>query len=67
MTAPEGPLAGLLTALDLTVVAEGVEDDAQLEWLQEQRCDYVQGYLLSRPLPAAAVSAFRVGTHAPVA
>ncbi|MDT0277316.1 putative bifunctional diguanylate cyclase/phosphodiesterase [Blastococcus goldschmidtiae] len=40
----------------LTVVAEGVEDDAQLEWLQEQRCDYVQGYLLSRPLPAAAAA-----------
>lgn len=38
----------------LTVVAEGVEEEAQLAWLREQQCDFVQGYLLSRPLSAAA-------------
>jgi diguanylate cyclase (GGDEF)-like protein len=38
----------------LTVIAEGVEEDSQLEWLREQRCDFAQGFLLSRPLPAAA-------------
>jgi diguanylate cyclase (GGDEF)-like protein len=38
----------------LTVVAEGVEEGAQLEWLREHRCDFAQGFLLSRPLPAAA-------------
>jgi EAL domain-containing protein (putative c-di-GMP-specific phosphodiesterase class I) len=37
----------------LTVVAEGVEEPAQLEWLRAQQCDSAQGYLLSRPLPAA--------------
>ncbi len=41
----------------LTVVAEGVEEDAQLEWLREQRCDYAQGFLLARPLPATAAEA----------
>jgi diguanylate cyclase (GGDEF)-like protein len=51
----------------LTVVAEGVEEPDQLELLRADACDLVQGYLLSRPLPAAAVSAFRDGTHAPVA
>ncbi|MFQ1000881.1 putative bifunctional diguanylate cyclase/phosphodiesterase [Modestobacter sp. SSW1-42] len=51
----------------LTVVAEGVEEVDQLELLRADACDLVQGYLLSRPLPAAAVSAFRDGAHAPVA
>ncbi|WP_269175235.1 putative bifunctional diguanylate cyclase/phosphodiesterase [Modestobacter sp. VKM Ac-2986] len=51
----------------LTVVAEGVEEVDQLELLRADACDLVQGYLLSRPLPAAAVSSFRDGAHAPVA
>jgi diguanylate cyclase (GGDEF)-like protein len=50
----------------LTVVAEGVEEVDQLELLRADSCDLVQGYLLSRPLPAAAVSSFRDGAHAPV-
>ncbi len=40
----------------LSVVAEGVEEEAQLAWLQGQACDFAQGYLLSRPLPAAAAA-----------
>lgn len=36
-----------------TVVAEGVENQAQFEFLREQGCDEFQGYLLSRPLPYA--------------
>ncbi len=44
----------------LSVVAEGVEEEAQLAWLQGQGCDFAQGYLLSRPLPAeAAADAWR--------
>lgn len=41
--------------LDLHVVAEGVEDQAQLQLLRAQRCDSMQGYLFSRPLPVEAL------------
>jgi EAL domain-containing protein (putative c-di-GMP-specific phosphodiesterase class I) len=38
--------------LNLDVVAEGVETEGQMSFLQLSRCDGVQGYLVSRPLPA---------------
>lgn len=38
---------------DLSVVAEGVENAAQLQFLRERGCDYCQGFLLSAPVPAA--------------
>ncbi len=41
--------------LDLHVVAEGVETAEQLGFLEVHHCDEVQGYYLSRPLPADAV------------
>ena len=37
--------------LGLSVVAEGVETDYQMRTLRLLRCDYLQGYLLSRPVP----------------
>jgi len=37
--------------LELTVVAEGVETEEQLRFLQEHQCDAVQGHLVSVPLP----------------
>lgn len=37
--------------LNLKVIAEGVETEAELAFLVENNCDQVQGYLLSRPLP----------------
>jgi diguanylate cyclase (GGDEF)-like protein/PAS domain S-box-containing protein len=40
-------------SLKLTAVAEGVETEEQLEFLLAQRCDEMQGYLFSRPVPAA--------------
>lgn len=37
-------------ALDILVVAEGVENQMQLEVLQEKGCDFIQGYHFSKPL-----------------
>ncbi|WP_150765491.1 EAL domain-containing protein, partial [Pseudomonas fluorescens] len=41
--------------LSLKVVAEGVERPEQLEFLKAERCDEVQGYLISRPVEADAL------------
>ncbi|WP_052380514.1 EAL domain-containing protein [Paenibacillus camerounensis] len=41
--------------MGLDVVAEGVEDAAQLAFLHESGCDKVQGYLISRPVPPRGV------------
>ncbi|AOY90328.1 diguanylate cyclase [Marinobacter salinus] len=38
--------------LGIQVVAEGVETEAQLTFLKNHRCNLVQGYLISRPIPA---------------
>jgi EAL domain-containing protein (putative c-di-GMP-specific phosphodiesterase class I) len=37
--------------LGLLAVAEGVETEVQMDYLKRNRCDIIQGYLLSRPLP----------------
>lgn len=42
--------------LSLKVVAEGVEREDQLEFLRAERCDEVQGYLISRPVEAIALA-----------
>jgi EAL domain-containing protein (putative c-di-GMP-specific phosphodiesterase class I) len=47
-------IIGIAHTLGLKVVAEGVETDAQLAFLQKHKCDFYQGYLTSKPLPAAA-------------
>ena len=39
-------------SLNLTVIAEGVETEAQLAWLRAQHCEEMQGYLFSRPVAA---------------
>jgi diguanylate cyclase (GGDEF)-like protein/PAS domain S-box-containing protein len=49
---------GLAHNLGLKVVAEGVETTEQLDYLRSRGCDLVQGYLFSRPVPAAEVIAF---------
>ncbi len=48
----------LAHSMNLKVVAEGVETEEQLEVLRRQGCDYVQGFLFSRPLAAEAFVPF---------
>jgi diguanylate cyclase len=50
----------LAHALGLRVVAEGVEDDQCLGLLSGLRCDLVQGYVISKPKPAAELE---LGPH----
>jgi len=45
-------IIALAHSLGLTVVAEGVENKKQLEFLRTRGCDQVQGYLLGRPVDA---------------
>jgi EAL domain-containing protein (putative c-di-GMP-specific phosphodiesterase class I) len=42
--------------LKMSVVAEGVETDAQLVLLEEYGCDMVQGYYLGHPSPPESIS-----------
>ncbi|MCF7934782.1 MAG: EAL domain-containing protein [Synergistales bacterium] len=48
----------LAKSLRLTVVAEGVETEGQLRFLQRLGCDYLQGYYFSRPIPEDEILKF---------
>ncbi len=51
-------LVRLGKTLDIQTLAEGIEDQAQLEVLRRERCDQGQGFLFSRPLEADTVEQF---------
>jgi EAL domain-containing protein (putative c-di-GMP-specific phosphodiesterase class I) len=48
-------VVGLGQALNLEVLAEGVETEIQLAHLRQLGCDTAQGYLLARPMPASDI------------
>ncbi|WP_200948907.1 MULTISPECIES: EAL domain-containing protein [unclassified Massilia] len=52
----------LAHSLSLKVVAEGVENVDQLRELEQYGCDQIQGYYVSRPVPAQACEALLAGT-----
>ena len=48
-------LVALAHELEMKVVAEGVENDGQLAGLRDCQCDFIQGFLFSRPMPLDAL------------
>jgi diguanylate cyclase (GGDEF)-like protein len=53
-------ILSLARSLGLRTIAEGVETEAQSDYLSGKGCDEIQGYWLSRPVPAAQFAAFVV-------
>ena len=51
--------------LDLSVVAEGVETEQQMHYLDKRGCQYIQGYLTGKPMPAhVAMAALKENLYA---
>jgi len=46
-----GAIVAMAHSLNLSVVAEGVETSTQLDLLKRMRCDEIQGYYFSQPVP----------------
>jgi EAL domain-containing protein (putative c-di-GMP-specific phosphodiesterase class I)/CheY-like chemotaxis protein len=47
-------------SLSMTVIAEGVETEAELDFLKQHQCDIMQGYLFSRPEPAPIIESMLI-------
>lgn len=57
-------VCALCQALQLKVVAEGVETIQQKEFLEQLHCDYAQGYLFAKPMPLSALEDWVSAFHA---
>lgn len=55
-----GSIINLAHGLDMNVVAEGVEDVRQVAYLEENKCDIIQGYYFSKPVSEAEIRRFIV-------
>lgn len=55
-------ITAMAGALGMDILAEGVELDAQADMLRDEGCDMIQGYLISRPIPAREVAGL-LGLH----
>ncbi|MCU8015565.1 EAL domain-containing protein [Shewanella sp. SM72] len=49
--------------LNWTIVAEGIENEQQLDWLKENQCQVGQGFYFSQPLPQAEFEALYIATQ----
>jgi diguanylate cyclase (GGDEF)-like protein len=58
-------IVSLAHMLRVSVIAEGVEDEAQVRLLRDLGCDQIQGFLVSRPVPADEVEALLRSAPAP--
>jgi EAL domain-containing protein (putative c-di-GMP-specific phosphodiesterase class I) len=50
-----GAVIAMARNMKLTSIAEGVETQEQLDFLRREQCDTIQGFLISRPMPALAL------------
>lgn len=55
-------IIGLGKSLEVEITAEGVEDEAQAEFLATAGCDQVQGYLFGRPRESVSATDLRIRT-----
>ncbi|WP_133178638.1 putative bifunctional diguanylate cyclase/phosphodiesterase [Shewanella decolorationis] len=49
--------------LNLTIVAEGIENEMQLDWLKRNQCQIGQGFYFSQPLPQAEFEALYIASQ----
>jgi EAL domain-containing protein (putative c-di-GMP-specific phosphodiesterase class I) len=61
-----GAIIAMGHSLKLKVVAEGVETLAQLKFVQSLNCDEIQGYFISRPVPAEKLTELLQDAKLPV-